>query len=73
MEARPSAAIGVRIGKTFRYIGSIKPMAPAIFERQINNTISGEYSLSQDSFDANLFLNKIMISPDNIKTVASMP
>ena len=69
----PNAAIGVRIGKMLQYIGSIKPTAPAIFDKHIHTTITDEYSLSQDNLDFSFSLYKRIISPDAVKTVASMP
>lgn len=33
--AIPHAAMGVRIGKIFRYTGRISPNAPVIFEEQM--------------------------------------
>ena len=68
------AAIGVRIGRIFKYMGSINPIPPKIFEVQMKVLIPSEYAPTHDNLGVNFsFGINIMINPDAIKAVATMP
>lgn len=70
MVAIPIAAIGVSMGKMPLNIGTTNPIPPAIFDKQINATIAGEYSVSQVNFDFNFFLKIKITVPETVITVA---
>lgn len=73
-KAIKQAAIGVRMGRIFKYIGSINPIPPKIFEEQIKFLIPSEYASTHDNLGVNFsFGINIMINPDAIKAVATMP
>ena len=55
------AAIGVRIGRIFKYMGSINPIPPKIFEVQMKVLIPSEYAPTHDNLGVNFSI------PLNIK------
>jgi hypothetical protein len=58
----------------FKYMGSIKPIAPKIFEVQIKYRIPSEYSFTQDNLGVSFsFGISTIITPDAAKAVATMP
>jgi hypothetical protein len=68
------AAMGVKMGRTFKYMGSISPMPPKILELQIKILMLSEYSATHDSLELNFSLDvSIIINPDAINAVATMP